>query len=186
MNDKLKSWKKDTELQSHAKAFVKEFLAAAATTDEDVRRIIKSGSFMGFAGGTIENTEGLVDSLSKLVSRAANLLGPKAGNEKALREIAMRQAREAVIAGSSADAVEPRLIDALLEEGNAKFKFLAPNYLVLFADDVQAIELDRVRAMWTKDFAAELPDTKIKIIPDKGFSIEFKNASPDILVRILE
>lgn len=182
MNDKLKSWKKDTELQSHAKAFVKEFLAAASTTDEGVRRIIRSGSFTGFAGGTIEITEGLVDSLSKLVSRVANLLGPKAGNEKTLREIAMGQAREAVTAGLSATAAEPKLIDALLEEGNAKFQFLAPNYLVSFPDDIQSIEIGRVRAMRTKDFAAELPESKIKVIQDKGFSIDF-NSPPNILVR---
>lgn len=181
MNDKLKNQRKDAELRSHAEAFLTAFLAAAASSAEEAQKIFRSkGGFTIFAGGVVELTEEIGGNLSKLVWRAAKLLGAKAGNEKALREIAMGQAQEAVRAGASASAAVPELIDALFEEGSAKFQFLVPNYLVAFTDGARAVEIGRVRAMLTEDFAAELaetPHTKVQVVPDEGFAIEFTSGS---------
>lgn len=88
--------------------------------------------------------------------------------------------------GASASASVPALIDALFEEGSAKFQFLVPNYLVAFTGGVRAVEIGRVRAMLTEDFAAELaqaPHTKVQVVPDEGFAIEF-TSGPNAVVHI--
>lgn len=108
MNDKLKNQKKDAELRSHAEAFLTAFLAAAASSAEEAQKIFQSeGGFTIFAGGVVELTEEIGGNLSKLVWRAAKLLGAKAGNchGAGTGSGAHRRKRECLRAGADRRAV---------------------------------------------------------------------------------
>ena len=176
MNKKLTNKKKDPELRLLVDDFLQAFHDAAAQTQDDALRIFESGGFSAFPGAIVELTDDVTDNLTKLALRAATLLGAKAGHEKALRDIAMKQAQESLLNNVGPRAAATALIDKLFEEGSTKFQFLVPNYLIVFEENVRSVEIGRVRAMMTEDFAAELsktPHTKVQVIADQGFSAAF-------------
>ena len=186
MTDKFANQKKDPDLQSYAVNFLKAFKDAAAVSEKDLPRIISTGRVMIFQGGAVEFTEQVTNNLNLLALRAAILLGSKAGNEKALRQIALKVAQDFLVKNNAAaEAAAKVLIEKLFEQGNAKFDFLVPNHLIRLEEGVRSIWVGRVRAMLTDDFDAELAETsdsKVRIVTDQGFSIEF--AAPVLTIRM--
>jgi hypothetical protein len=176
MPDKYANQKKDPELRSYVVNFLRAFKAAAAVFEKDVPRIFDTGRFTIFPGGAVELTEDVTANLRSISLRAAKLLGSKAGNEKALRQIALKQAQDFLANNATIDTSTNSFIDKLFEEGSTQFDFLVPNRLILFQEGVRAIRVGRVRAMMTNDFEAELariPNRKLHVVADKDFSIEF-------------
>jgi len=180
--------KKDAELLGYVDAFVRAFYASTAQSEEDARRIFRSGGFTLFSGAIAEITPEITGNLAKLARRTAKLLGAKAGNEKALRDIAMKQAQEGVLGSVSATDTVTALIDKLFEEGNAKYEFLVPNYLIRFEEDVRSVKIGRVRALMTADYAAEIEgaeNRRIQIVPGEGFSIIFSGGQTHVTMHPL-
>jgi len=185
MPDKYANQKKDPELRSYVVDFLQAFKAAAAVSGKDLPRIFDTGRFNIFPGGAVEFTEDVTATLRNIGLRAAKLLGSKAGNEKALRQIALKQAQGFLVNNTAIDTSTNSLIDKLFDEGSAQFDFLVPNRLILFQEGVRAIRIGRVRAMMTDDFEAELakiPNRKLRVVADKDFSIDF--ALPVSTVRM--
>lgn len=172
-NQKLANKKNDKELRSLVEAFLKAFSNATAQTEDDASRIFKSANFSFFSGAMVELTSDVTINLAKLALRMATLLGAKRGHEKALRDIAMKQAQESFLNNANLETAATALIDRLFEEGNAQFRLLATNYLIMFEEGVRSIEIGPVRAMLTEEFAAELsqtPNARLQVFADKGFS----------------
>jgi hypothetical protein len=185
MPDKYANQKKDPELRSYVINFLQAFKAAAAVSEKDMPRIFATGRFTIFPGGAVEFTEEVTISLRNIGIRAAKLLGSKAGNEKAIRQIALKQAQDFLANNTAIDSATHSLIDTLFKEGSAQFDFLVPNRLIRFREGVRAISIGRVRPMMTDDFEAELakiPNKKLRVVPDKDFSIDF--AVPVSTVRM--
>jgi hypothetical protein len=169
--------KKDAELQRFARTFLEIFQKEVSDTDSQIKRILSSGSFIIFEGGAVSLTRELQESLSRFVVRAAELLGAKDGNEKALRELAHREAQQVFVQKLNLDQGVQRLLEAVFSGAENEFEFLLPNFLFHLLDPVQSITIGRIRAMRTEVFATEMaqlhPDPPIQIIPDQGFSLEF-------------
>jgi hypothetical protein len=172
---------KDPELRTVAKAFLETYRAAAATSDDDMRRIIRSSQFSIFQGGAVELTEELTEILRKFSTRSAQLLGSKAGNERAISELALTEAQEFLRKKAELEGGASTLIEKVFSEANSAFEFLAPNYLIRFLDGIESITIGRVRAVSTATFALELtersPSGRIRIVPGRGFSLHFSEGS---------
>ena len=103
-----------------------------------------------------------------------------------MRQIALKVAQDFLVKNNAtAEAAAKALIEKLFEQGNAKFDFLVPNHLISLEEGVRSIRVGRVRAMLTDDFDAELAETsdsKVRIVTDQGFSIEFVASAltPDV------
>jgi Apea-like HEPN len=176
------SKKKDPELRAATRAFIQAFNDAVASSNEEASRIFKGRGWLGFEGGIVEFTTDLTNALAKLVARAARLLGPKGGNENAIRELALKEAQKSFVENVESDAACARLIDLIFEEGNAQFEFLVPNYLFVFEGKVRSIEIGPVRAALTSDLATELhgrsPNNRINVTPGAGFSLQYVGSPP--------
>lgn len=174
MAKNLAAKKKDSELRGYVESFVEAFYAGTPQSQDDARKILKSGGFTFFSGAIVELTPEVTENLARLAIRAAKLLGAKAGNEKALRDIAMKQAQDGVLSSASSSDVVTAVIDKIFEEGNAKYKYLVPNYLFVFEKDIRSVEIGRVSALMTADYAAEVAKKEgnwIQVVPGEGFSI---------------
>jgi Apea-like HEPN len=167
---------RDPELRRLGQKFLETYHAAAAASDADVRRIFNSDHFSLFQGGAVELTEDVARSLSAFVERAAKLLGAKAGNEKAIQELAQEEGQNFIINGPTLAGAVTDLIKRVFDEGNATFDFLIPNYLVRFQEGVRSVTIGRVRAAITADFSAEIaqkvPNGRLQVVPGTGFSIQ--------------
>lgn len=184
----LAAKKKDLELHEYVEAFVRAVYDSTAQSKDDAHRIFKSLRFTYFSGAIAELTPDVTGNLAKLAIRAAKLLGTKAGNEKALRDIAMKQAQEGILNSTSAKDVVPHLIDKLFEEGNAKYEFLIPNYLVMFDEGVRSVEVGRVRALFTSDLSAEFStqhENNVGITSGHGFSIDINEDGTTVTMHPL-
>src|SRR5580700_5109024 len=113
----LSNKKKDPELRNAAKAFVQAFSDAAASSREDAIRIFEKRGWIGFEGGIVEWTDELTVALTKFVERAAKMLGPKGGNENAIRELALKEAQDALIKKSKNETAASQLIESVFREG---------------------------------------------------------------------
>jgi len=169
--------KRDSELRNAAKAFVTSFYGAVATSDEEVRRIFQRPGWSLFHGGIVELTDEVTTALSRLAARAAKLLGPSGGNEKATRELALKEAQNSFTNKVPVEDAVTRLIDKIFDQGTAQFDFLVPNYLLLFGDNIRSIEIGRVRAAFTAELATEFaeraPNQRFRVIPGQSFSLQF-------------
>jgi hypothetical protein len=176
----LSNKKKDPELRNAAKAFVQAFSDAAASSREDAIRIFEKRGWIGFEGGIVEWTDELTVALTKFVERAAKMLGPKGGNENAIRELALKEAQDALIKKSKNETAASQLIESVFREGSAQFEFLVPNYLLLFNKKVRSIRVGRACAGFTSDLADYLrvksPNDRIKVVPGDGFSIKYSGS----------
>jgi hypothetical protein len=169
---------KDEELVQFATKFLKAYSSAAGATLKKALpgvAIPLPASFTFGAGGIIELTEELSAAQSGFVHRAAKLLKSKAAHEKAISNIATNHAHEFVAGDKKIETAVTDLIKAVFEQGNASFKYLAPNYLIRFNSPVNEIKIGRVRALLTDDFSSEwelrYPGHRSNIVPGEGFSL---------------
>lgn len=177
---------RDPELRLLGQKFLETYDAAAAASDADLQRIFSSGHFSLFQGGAVELTEDVARSLSAFVERAAKLLGAKAGNEKAIQELAQDEGQKFIINKPALAGAVTGLIKRVFDEGNAAFDFLVPNYLIRFQEGVRSVTIGRVRAAITADFSAEIaqkiPTGRLQVVPGKGFSIQI--AAGNVIVEM--
>jgi len=179
--------KKDKELAKPAAKFLTAF-SQSQVPAVDLTRLKSSGGGFSFGpGGIIEQTDAVIESLAELVRSAAKKLGPVAGHESTVSQIAMNHGHEFVAKKGSVDDAAAALVKAILEEGAATFAYLVPNYLFGLADGIHEIKIGRVRAMRTADYVAsrkaDYPDEKIEVVPGETFSLTF--APPKVLITMI-
>src|SRR5260221_3350494 len=90
----------------------------------------------------------------ELTSRCIRALGPRAGNERDIEDLAWRHAAQ------GADIESRRSVEAFFTEltnvSNTTFTYLVPNYVVRFSEGEREISIGPVRASYTKDVSGRL------------------------------
>ncbi|MEH2512533.1 hypothetical protein V1291_003887 [Nitrobacteraceae bacterium AZCC 1564] len=85
--------KSDSELRQAAAEFIEAFRNAVAKSDEEFAQIVSGAHFAAFDGTVVDLNASVTAPLSKLVSRAAKLLGPKAAHERDIEKKAYTSAQ---------------------------------------------------------------------------------------------
>jgi hypothetical protein len=140
--------KTDEELRVLAKDFLTAFDVAVGDRDD-----VKGLAYLPWEGALYISgklPDHLLGALRKFASRAAQLLGPKAGNEAALARMAMERGQEFLEQGS-VDTAAKALIDAAFDEADGQFEFWVANPLIHFQEDVRSITVGRVKAIATQE-----------------------------------
>jgi hypothetical protein len=170
------------ELRALARNFLSAYKAAAATSNEEARRIVSSpDGHSYFRGKIVELRDDVVQSQAMLVAKTAKILGSKLGNEIALEELTQRQAQEYILQNSSIEDAVSSLVQCLEETQNNRCEFLGPNYLIRFRGSVSAITIGKVRALAAAEIADEIalrdPANPLHVKFGNGFRADLPNST---------
>ena len=175
--------RKDAELVEAAKAFAQEFSDSA--TNQTRATEFAPGSMMSIdTAGVVEITDSVANTMAALRTRAMKILGSKAGHERAMDQMLLKEAHESVLYRKDVNAMATALIDAVFDQGLVTYEFVAPNRLFLFKGGTKSIRIGSVRAMLTEDLQKQrhssYPNGNVTIIPGDEFSINIHAESTSI------
>jgi Apea-like HEPN len=175
----------DKELVEAATRFITAFSKAVVEQSELASLSTTSGLSFG-DGGIVELTDQVIEALDAFVLRAARLLGSAAAHEKTISKTALAQAQVSLADKTPLAAAIKALIDAVFDQGNTTYDYLAPNKLLQLHDGVEELKIGRVRVMRTTDFnlqrRTEYPDSCLQIVAGDGFSLQF--SPPDTIITV--
>ncbi len=168
--------KVDKDLVYLASEFLKAFSNSAARQGHPSNFAKGSGLSFG-ESGVIEIDEDVSKPLSGFIHRAAKLLGSAAGHEKAIYYTSLKQAHSLYSNKLITRNAALSLIEAVFNQGNTSYEYLAPNSLFRLVADVDELKIGRVRALKTADFSNERkkahPTHKLEIVIGSGFDFKF-------------
>jgi hypothetical protein len=166
----------DRELLELASGFLEAFSISASRQGHPSNFAKGSGLSLG-ESGAVEIDEDVYKPLAGFIHRAAKLLGSAAGHEKAIYYTALKQAHSLHSIKRITRNAALSLIEAVCNQGNTSYEYLAPNPLFHFAANIDAIEIGRVRALKTVNFSTEkkraYPAHKLEIVIGSGFDFRF-------------
>ena len=147
----------ESDVERKAGLFFEVVLQAKIEAGDNWMQVLTSGKFYSFGNFLIKVTDEVERARADLIRSAVRFLGAKAGNSKAVSDLAWKYAEIAVStpSGSPARNISRDFLIKLKEEDNAEYEFVAPNFLVKFADGVSSLKIGRVRALLRKDYAVE-------------------------------
>lgn len=171
---------------SNIRKLAAELLAAykaswsTALSPEDFPAMLKAGGVMSPTGqfGIIFTPE-LTAMISQFVIDVARALGPRAGHERTIRTLTLKEAQAFAQLGEDVDAAVKKLLEGLYEHNNDTFEYFDANHLIKLETGLRSLRLGTVRAMLSMDYMSEVKSRrkdespiKFEIGPTFGFKVE--------------
>ena len=158
------------QLKPAVKAYLQAYKTAITKIAEGRRRGF--GEDAEADNGSAESRENLSKANDELVRQAIKLFGPNNASERSFSLLAEWIGQEFAAGDYDIDKGVTKLIDVLIDEGNASFDVILPNYLILFKDGVRSLTIGRVQTALTADIAPKLMEhiSTLKIVHGERFS----------------
>ncbi|WP_147041160.1 HEPN domain-containing protein [Skermanella aerolata] len=170
-----KNFKKD--LRKLSKSFLNAALAVRVKSRDDLLNIENKDNIFVFNGIFFNRTGQVENLLRVLVARAVKAVGPEAGSEKEIQDIAWKYAAADESQIKRVEAISEKLVEDISQLIGQLYDFVTSNHLIVFEEGVSSLEIGPVKAIPAKPFFDEfdkLPiDIKLKFEVDKKFYFEF-------------
>ncbi|MBE0530896.1 MAG: hypothetical protein IH626_08715 [Rhodospirillales bacterium] len=146
MKQKLLS---DKKLRCLSEAFFDAATISAANDIDGVKAAFKSSNFKMVNGIIFHLNASLRKSEREFVSQCSRLLGTRFGNIGDISNLAWKSVSQSLACGEhklDKTITFKQFVDAVVESGQRDCRFLAPNALIRFTDDVTSISIGPVEA----------------------------------------
>lgn len=146
----------DAEVRKYAYAFLTDSLDALCKSKEEIITASRSLQFVMYGGKWFKTSPKVVKSLSKLVHICTKKLGPTSGHETDIEKVAWNIA--STMDPKNIDDAVKDLIAKIEEQSKTDFRFIVPNFVVAFRDNIRELEVGPVKIRRSQT----LPDDYVK------------------------
>ena len=149
----------DINSDADLKEVARNFFSAALETTHDPLGIEDSAGFRLMKGVLFSITKEVEQAQNDLVSRCIKLLGPKAGNEKEITEVAWQRVWESVageMKTANVNDIVRHFISDLATSSRREFTFVAPNHVIYFDKGVRSMRIGPVEVVRSNQFFSNI------------------------------